>query len=71
MRLLIDECVPKKLESMFTAGGYECENVRDAGYGGATNGELLAQAESLFDVLITIDRNIRYQQNLQGRDIAF
>ena len=70
MRLLIDECVPKKLGPMFAAGGHECESVRDAGFGGAANGELLAQAEFRFDVPITIDKNIRYQQNLTGRDIA-
>jgi predicted nuclease of predicted toxin-antitoxin system len=70
MRLLLDECVPRKIKFLFTAGGHECETVREAGFDGKTNGELLALAESLFDVLITIDRNIRYQQNLTGRDIA-
>jgi hypothetical protein len=34
------------------------------------NGELLALAEEHFDVLVTIDKNIRYQQNLMGRNIA-
>ena len=55
---------------MFAAGEHECETVREAGLDGKTNGELLAIAEFRFDVLITIDRNMRYQQNLAGRNIA-
>jgi hypothetical protein len=34
------------------------------------NGELLALAENKFDLLVTIDKNLRYQQNISGRDIA-
>jgi predicted nuclease of predicted toxin-antitoxin system len=70
MRLLLDECVPRKLKSFFVAAGHDCETAREAGYGGMANGELLAQAELLFDVLITSDRNLRYQQNFKGRVIA-
>jgi predicted nuclease of predicted toxin-antitoxin system len=70
MRLLLDECVPRKMKFLFTASGHECETVREAGFDGRTNGELLALADPLFDALITIDRNIRYQQNLTGRNIA-
>lgn len=70
MRLLLDECVPRKLKFLFTAGGHDCETAREAGFDGKTNGELLALAEPLFDALITIDRNIRYQQNMTGQKIA-
>ncbi len=70
MRLLIDECVPRKVKFLFADGGHECETVRDAGFGGKENGELLALAEERFDVLITIDKNIRYQQNMTGRNVA-
>jgi len=70
MRLLLDGCVPRKIKFLFTAGGHECAAVTEAGFAGKTNGELLALAEFRFDVLITIDRNIRYQQNLTGRNIA-
>jgi len=38
--------------------------------GSQQNGELLALAEEHFDVLVTIDKNIRYQQNMTGRNIA-
>ena len=69
MKLLFDECVPRKVKFLFADGGHECEAVRDAGFSGKENGELLALAEGHFDVLVTIDRNIRYQQNM-GRNIA-
>ena len=70
MRVLLDECVPRKLKFMLIAAAHDCETARDAGFGGMTNGKLLAEAEFLFDVLVTIDRNIRYQQSLAGRNIA-
>lgn len=71
MKLLLDECVPRKLKFLFAEGGRECETVRGAGFGGTGNGELLALAEKSFDVLITIDKNIRYQQNLTSRSICY
>jgi hypothetical protein len=40
------------------------------GWSGKKNGELLALAENEFDALITVDTNLRYQQNLTGRKIA-
>jgi hypothetical protein len=55
---------------LFAEGGHECETVRDAGFSGKENGELIVLAEKKFDVLVTIDKNIRYQQNITGRDIA-
>lgn len=70
MRILLDECVPRKLKFMLITAGYDCETARDARFGGMTNGKLLSQAELLFDVLVTIDRNIRHQQNLAERNIA-
>jgi predicted nuclease of predicted toxin-antitoxin system len=70
MRILLDECVPRKLKFIFIAAGYDCETAPEAGFGGMANGKLLAQAELLFDVLVTIDRNMRHQQNLAGRNIA-
>lgn len=70
MRLLLDEFVPRKTKSLFAAAGHDCETVREAGFEGSSNGELLAAAEFLFDVLVTIDKNIRYQQNVTAREIA-
>src|SRR5437667_3633094 len=41
-----------------------------SGWSGKQNGELLRLAEAAFDVLVTVDTNLRYQQNLAGRRIA-
>jgi len=70
MKLLLDECVPRKIKFLFAAGGIFCETVRDAGWSGKENGELLSLAEQQFEVLVTIDRNIKHQQNLAGRKIS-
>lgn len=70
MRLLIDECLPRRVKFLFADAGHECETVRDAGFSGKENGELLALADKDFDVLVTIDRNIPFQQNLAGKRIA-
>ena len=58
MRLLIDECLPRKVKFLFAEGGHECETVRDAGFSGKENGELIALADKKFNVFITIDKNI-------------
>jgi hypothetical protein len=55
---------------MLDVAGHHCKTAREAGLAGMTNRELLAQADHLFDVLITVDRNMYYQQNLTGRNIA-
>lgn len=70
MKLLLDECLPRRLKFIFSDRGHECHTAREAGLGSKENGELLALAENNFDVLVTIDRNIRYQQNMKGRNIA-
>lgn len=70
MKLLLDECLPRRLKFVFSDHGHECRTVREAGFGSKENGELLALADGNFDVLVTIDRNIRYQQNIRGRSIA-
>jgi hypothetical protein len=43
--------------------GHECRTVTECGWAGKTNGELLSLAGSLFDVLLTLDKNIPYQQD--------
>jgi predicted nuclease of predicted toxin-antitoxin system len=70
MKLLLDEGLPRRVKYLFTEAGHECETVRDAGFSGKENGELLTLAEKNFNVFVTIDKNIRYQQNLTGRNIA-
>jgi predicted nuclease of predicted toxin-antitoxin system len=70
MKILIDECLPDELKDSVTAMGHECETVRRAGYGSKKNGELLMLAEGRWDVLLTSDRNIKYQQNMTGRSVS-
>jgi predicted nuclease of predicted toxin-antitoxin system len=70
MKILIDECVPAGLSPVLRQHGFECDTVRGAGYGSKKNGELLGLAEGKWDVLLTIDKNIRHQQNMSGRRIA-
>jgi predicted nuclease of predicted toxin-antitoxin system len=70
MRILIDECAPSALRHVLAQHGHSCQTVQEAGWSGKKNGELLGLAENEFDVLITIDTNLRYQQNLLGRKIA-
>jgi hypothetical protein len=70
MRIPIDECAPKALKAELAAHGYDCTTVQEAGWSGKENGELLALADERFDVLVTLDRKLRYQQNLTGREIA-
>jgi predicted nuclease of predicted toxin-antitoxin system len=70
MRILIDECTPRALKGFLSKHGHESLTVQEAGWSGKENGELLAVAETEFDVLVTVDTNLRYQQNLTGRRIA-
>ena len=70
MRALPDECVPKALKHDISSAAHTCFTVQEARWAGKTNGELLDLAESAFDVLVTLDTNLRYQQNLTGRRIA-
>ncbi|MFI5098059.1 MAG: DUF5615 family PIN-like protein [Candidatus Acidiferrales bacterium] len=70
MRILIDECLPAALKGTLTALGQECETVRRAGYGAKKNGELLSIAGGRWDVLLTSDRNIKYQQSMAGRNVS-
>jgi predicted nuclease of predicted toxin-antitoxin system len=69
MRILIDECIDERLRNSFA--GHDCQTVRYAGLAGLKNGELLAAAEAAeFEVFVTTDQGIEYQQNLAGRKIA-
>ena len=70
MRVLIDECAPSALVHTLTRSKHHCRTVQQMGWSGKKNGDLLALAENEFDALITVDTNLRYQQNLTGRKIA-
>ncbi|MEK7808003.1 MAG: DUF5615 family PIN-like protein [Chloroflexota bacterium] len=68
MRLLLDECLPKKLKHEFTE--HEVKTVPEMGWAGKKNGELMRLAVGQFDVFVTADQNIQYQQNLKVSEIA-
>ncbi len=69
MRILIDECIDRRLRDFLP--GHECQTARYAGFGGLENGALLTAAENAkFDVLLTVDRGLEFQQDLRHRNIA-
>ena len=65
MKVLLDECVPWPMHKFLV--GHECKTAQQCGWGGITNGDLLRKADGQFDVFITSDQNIRYQQNFAQR----
>jgi hypothetical protein len=68
MRLLLDECVPKRLRRELT--GHEVRTVVEAGWTGVKNGALLRAADGRFDVLLTVDQGLEFQQNMTGLSIG-
>jgi Domain of unknown function (DUF5615) len=68
MRVLLDECVPRALRKDLP--GHEVKTVAEAGWAGVQNGELLQLAAKQFDLLLTVDRNLEYQQNFAGIMLA-
>ena len=70
MKILIDECLPAGLKGALTSLGHECQTVRRAGFGSKKNGELLTLVEGRWEVLLTDDQNMKYQQNMTGRKVS-
>ena len=69
MQVLLDECVPRPLKRELP--DYQVRTVVEMGWSGKKNGELLQlMSEEGFTVLLTTDRNLQYQQNLQQAGIA-
>ena len=68
MRVLLDECVPRKLRSELP--GHEVKTVAEMKWAGTKNGALLRRAASEFEVLLTVDQGIPYQQNIEGLSLA-
>lgn len=69
LKILFDQGVPQPLQTHLV--GHEVRRAFQQGWATKRNGELLALAEqSGFDLLLTTDQNLRYQQNLTGRSIA-
>lgn len=66
MKILLDESLPRKLRYDF-GDDHEVFTVRDRGWLGKKNGELLKIiTEEKFDLFVTVDRNLPYQQNMEN-----
>ena len=69
MLILFDHGTPRGITRFLS--GHSVTRAKERGWDTLTNGDLLAEAERAgFDVFVTADKNIRYQQNLSGRRIA-
>src|SRR5262249_38959332 len=69
MRILLDECVPRRLRRELP--GHDVKTVPEMGWAGKKNGELLQLMTAQgFEVFVTVDQNLRYQQNLKSAAVA-
>ncbi|MEK7762445.1 MAG: DUF5615 family PIN-like protein [Nitrospirota bacterium] len=68
MKILLDESVPRLLKLRLSH--LDISTVQEMGWAGVRNGELLRRAEEHFNIFITADQNLQYQQNLSGRRLA-
>lgn len=69
MRILLDECVPRPLKREFAS--HDAHTVPEMGWSGKKNGELLAlMGPQCFEVFVTVDQNLSYQQNLRAANLA-
>ena len=68
MKVLLDECVPRKLKREFA--NHEVVTVTEQGWSGIENGALLKLAATKFDIFLTVDQNLSFQQNLKNFNIA-
>ena len=68
MRVLLDECLPRRLKADLP--DHEVRTAQEEGWSGMKNGALLQAASGRFDVFLTVDRNIPFQQNLRGLKIG-
>ena len=68
LRVFLDECVDRRLARDLI--GHDVRTARDMGWTTIVNGRLLALAAEQFDVFVTVDRNLSFQQNLVVFSIA-
>jgi hypothetical protein len=66
-RVLLDENLPKRLAREL---GDHTSTAHEQGWAGLTNGELLTRAAGAFEVLLTADQNLQYQQNLKNAEVG-
>ena len=68
MRILLDESLPRRLREELK--GHTVSTVPEMGWSGMKNGDLLQSAEGAFDVFLTADQNLQFQQNLESLLLA-
>lgn len=68
MRLLLDECVPKRLRRELP--GYDVRTLQEAVWAGVKNGALLRAADGQFDGLLAVDQGVVHHQNFTGLRIG-
>jgi predicted nuclease of predicted toxin-antitoxin system len=68
VRVLLDECLPRRLKRDLV--GHEAHTAPEMGWASKRNGELLRLAERDFDVFLTVDRKLQYQQDLANLNIV-
>jgi len=69
VKILLDNCMDIRAKSLFA--GHQVEHVLDVGWDSLNNGKLLlAAAEAKFDVMVTVDKNLRFQQNLEALPLS-
>lgn len=68
MKVLLDECVDRRLADYLRE--FDITTVAAHGWGGITNGKLLALAQAEFEIFVTVDRNLSFQQHLSNFDLA-
>jgi predicted nuclease of predicted toxin-antitoxin system len=68
MRILLDEDLPRRLAALLV--GHEASTVQRKGWAGIKNGRLLGLAAAEFEVFLTMDGNLGFQQNLASLPIA-
>jgi len=64
MRILLDESLPRRLCKEIT--GHSVKTVAEMGWSAIDNGELLRRAVDHFEVFVTADQNLQFQQNLSA-----
>jgi predicted nuclease of predicted toxin-antitoxin system len=68
MRILLDECLPRKLK--YDIPDHDVSTVIEMGWASIRNGQLLSRAQATYDVLLTVDRNMEHQQDIAIYDLA-
>ena len=68
MKIILDENLPHYLKKVLSE--HDVATVYDLGWSGVSNGELIGRIDGVYDVLLTADKNLRYQQDLTERGIS-